>query len=314
MTGFKNFILRGNLVELAVALIMALAFAAVVKATVDLMMGIIGKAGGHPDFSTLHARGAAARRLGDGRDLVPDHRCCRLLRDRQALHRRPRSATSRAPSPVRPRTSSCCRRSATCWSRRTAAPGDGHAADSLTLATGPVGHRPGLVASAVVRRHLRAQPAVAGVLVRRLGARSRGRARRTSCRAGRRRRRRRGGDAAASPARPRPSSAGPGGGGSSRHGSLGHQAQRPLARFSCAACCSASLLLGFFGLVGHAGDVVGVDRPVQQRLGQHLVLSRCPSTAGSACGAQTTRLGSLGSASQGVVTNWTLSRPMWRNW
>ena len=52
MSGFKNFILRGNLVELAVALIMALAFAAVVKATVDLLMGIIGKAGGHPDFST----------------------------------------------------------------------------------------------------------------------------------------------------------------------------------------------------------------------------------------------------------------------
>ena len=52
MTGFKNFILRGNLVELAVAFIMALAFAAVVKATVDLLMGIIGKAGGHPDFST----------------------------------------------------------------------------------------------------------------------------------------------------------------------------------------------------------------------------------------------------------------------
>ena len=32
MSGFKNFILRGNLVELAVALIMALAFAAVVAA------------------------------------------------------------------------------------------------------------------------------------------------------------------------------------------------------------------------------------------------------------------------------------------
>ena len=30
MTGFKNFILRGNLVEIAVGLIMALAFAAVV--------------------------------------------------------------------------------------------------------------------------------------------------------------------------------------------------------------------------------------------------------------------------------------------
>ena len=57
MTGFKNFILRGNLVELAVAFIMALAFAAVVKATVDLLMGIIGKAGGHPDFSTYQPGG-----------------------------------------------------------------------------------------------------------------------------------------------------------------------------------------------------------------------------------------------------------------
>ena len=51
MTGFKNFILRGNLVELAVALIMALAFTAIVTATVDLIMGLIGKIGGQPDFS-----------------------------------------------------------------------------------------------------------------------------------------------------------------------------------------------------------------------------------------------------------------------
>jgi large conductance mechanosensitive channel len=51
MSGFKNFILRGNLIELAVAFIMGLAFAAVIKATVDLLMGIIGKAGGYPDFS-----------------------------------------------------------------------------------------------------------------------------------------------------------------------------------------------------------------------------------------------------------------------
>jgi large conductance mechanosensitive channel len=57
MSGFKNFILRGNLVELAVALIMALAFAAVIKATVDLLMGIIGKAGGHPDFSSYRPGG-----------------------------------------------------------------------------------------------------------------------------------------------------------------------------------------------------------------------------------------------------------------
>ena len=51
MTGFKNFILRGNLVELAVALIMALAFTAVVTATVNLLMDIVGKIGGQPDFS-----------------------------------------------------------------------------------------------------------------------------------------------------------------------------------------------------------------------------------------------------------------------
>ena len=51
MTGFKNFLLRGNLVELAVALIMALAFTAVVTATVDLILSLVGKIGGQPDFS-----------------------------------------------------------------------------------------------------------------------------------------------------------------------------------------------------------------------------------------------------------------------
>ena len=51
MTGFKNFILRGNLVELAVAFIMGLAFAAVVEATVALLMDLIGKVGGSPNFS-----------------------------------------------------------------------------------------------------------------------------------------------------------------------------------------------------------------------------------------------------------------------
>jgi large conductance mechanosensitive channel len=51
MTGFKNFILRGNLVELAVAFVMAAAFAAVVTATVALLMDIVGKIGGSPDFS-----------------------------------------------------------------------------------------------------------------------------------------------------------------------------------------------------------------------------------------------------------------------
>lgn len=52
MTGFKNFILRGNLVELAVAFIMGTAFATVVTATVTLLMELIGKAGGQPDFTS----------------------------------------------------------------------------------------------------------------------------------------------------------------------------------------------------------------------------------------------------------------------
>lgn len=51
MTGFKNFILRGNLVELAVAFVMAGAFATVVTATVDVLLGLVGKIGGQPDFS-----------------------------------------------------------------------------------------------------------------------------------------------------------------------------------------------------------------------------------------------------------------------
>jgi large conductance mechanosensitive channel len=51
MKGFKDFVMRGNLVELAVAFIIATAFAAVVKTFTDLLLGIIGKAGGTPDFN-----------------------------------------------------------------------------------------------------------------------------------------------------------------------------------------------------------------------------------------------------------------------
>ena len=51
MKGFKEFVLRGNLVELAVAFIMAAAFAAVVLSFVQVILDIIGKLGGTPDFS-----------------------------------------------------------------------------------------------------------------------------------------------------------------------------------------------------------------------------------------------------------------------
>lgn len=57
--GFKNFLLRGNLVELATAFIMAAAFAAVVTATVDVLMDLIGKIGGTPDFSEYEPGGVS---------------------------------------------------------------------------------------------------------------------------------------------------------------------------------------------------------------------------------------------------------------
>ena len=44
--------MRGNLVELAVAVIMGTVFAAVVKAFTDMLMDVIGKFGGVPDFSS----------------------------------------------------------------------------------------------------------------------------------------------------------------------------------------------------------------------------------------------------------------------
>jgi large conductance mechanosensitive channel len=51
LKGFKDFVLRGNLVELAVAFVMAAAFGLVITATVDMLMDIIGKIGGSPNFS-----------------------------------------------------------------------------------------------------------------------------------------------------------------------------------------------------------------------------------------------------------------------
>ncbi len=51
---FREFILRGNLVELAVAVVIGTAFGAVVAALVkDIVTPIIGAFGGQPDFAGL---------------------------------------------------------------------------------------------------------------------------------------------------------------------------------------------------------------------------------------------------------------------
>lgn len=54
MKGFKAFLLRGNVVELAVAVVIAVAFGVVITAFVkDLVTPLIAAIGGQPDFSTL---------------------------------------------------------------------------------------------------------------------------------------------------------------------------------------------------------------------------------------------------------------------
>jgi large conductance mechanosensitive channel len=51
---FREFLLRGNLVELAVAVVIGTAFAAVIAALVkDLITPLIAAIGGQPDFSNL---------------------------------------------------------------------------------------------------------------------------------------------------------------------------------------------------------------------------------------------------------------------
>lgn len=57
MDGFKKFLLQGDLVSLAVAFIIGGAFSTVVKAFVAIIMDLIGKLGGTPDFSAYKPGG-----------------------------------------------------------------------------------------------------------------------------------------------------------------------------------------------------------------------------------------------------------------
>jgi large conductance mechanosensitive channel len=57
MSGFKKFVMHGNLVEIAVAFVIAAAFGLVVKAFVDIIMSLIGKIGGQPDFNSIKPGG-----------------------------------------------------------------------------------------------------------------------------------------------------------------------------------------------------------------------------------------------------------------
>jgi large conductance mechanosensitive channel len=55
LTEFKQFLFRGNIIDLAVAFVMGLAFVAVVNALVaDLLTPVIAAIIGKPDFGALH--------------------------------------------------------------------------------------------------------------------------------------------------------------------------------------------------------------------------------------------------------------------
>jgi large conductance mechanosensitive channel len=54
MQGFRKFLLRGNVLDLAVAVVIGAAFTAVIQALVkDIITPVIGSFGGVPDFSAL---------------------------------------------------------------------------------------------------------------------------------------------------------------------------------------------------------------------------------------------------------------------
>lgn len=51
LKGFKDFLMRGNVVDLAVAVVIGGAFGKVIEAFVTVIMDLVGKLGGQPDFS-----------------------------------------------------------------------------------------------------------------------------------------------------------------------------------------------------------------------------------------------------------------------
>lgn len=55
MKGFKAFLLRGNVVDLAIGVVIGIAFASVITAFVkDLVTPLIAAIGGKPDFASLY--------------------------------------------------------------------------------------------------------------------------------------------------------------------------------------------------------------------------------------------------------------------
>ncbi|MBB1482477.1 large conductance mechanosensitive channel protein MscL [Tessaracoccus sp. MC1865] len=59
MKGFKEFLMRGNLIELAIAFVIGAAFATVVESFTAMFMDVLGLLGGTPDFSNFKPGGVS---------------------------------------------------------------------------------------------------------------------------------------------------------------------------------------------------------------------------------------------------------------
>ena len=59
LKGFKDFLMRGNVVDLAVAVVIGTAFGTVITAFVKVIMDLLGKLGGTPNFSGWNPGGVA---------------------------------------------------------------------------------------------------------------------------------------------------------------------------------------------------------------------------------------------------------------
>jgi large conductance mechanosensitive channel len=55
--GFKDFLMRGNVIDLAVAVVIGAAFGTVIKAFVDVILSLVGKLGGKPNFNDIQPGG-----------------------------------------------------------------------------------------------------------------------------------------------------------------------------------------------------------------------------------------------------------------
>ena len=105
LKGFRTFVLRGNVIDLAVGVIIGAAFGGIVDSMVkDLITPLIGLVGGTPDFSTWKAGPDRDRELPQRGDRLPAEGGRALLLRRPSVQRvrDPHEDGAAAPAP-RPR-------------------------------------------------------------------------------------------------------------------------------------------------------------------------------------------------------------------